>query len=79
MSLSQTLAPQLTTRHLMRLWGLRPGSRPPDVSGDCGSAGPCMLTAPSLPHGAAHPARPRVYRIRVKRLSTDTDSWEQGT
>lgn len=28
--------------------------------------------------GASHPAC-GVYRIRVKRLSTDTDSWEQGT
>lgn len=75
MSLSQTLAPQLTTRRLMRLWGLRPGSRPPDASEDC-RAHACWLLH-LCPMGCA--SRPRVYRIRVKRLSTDTDSWEQGT
>lgn len=44
--------------------------------GTAGTAGPmhagCSISAPG---GCA--SRPRVYRIRVKRLSTDTDSWEQ--
>lgn len=46
--------------------------------GIAGTAGPmhagCSISAP---RGCT--SRLQVYRIRVKRLSTDTDSWEQGT
>lgn len=60
----------------MRLWGLWPSSRPQDSSGDgrCSRAHACWLLR-LCPWGPT--SRLRVYRIRVKRLSTDTDSWER--